>query len=39
MPVSGSAQNVHLREVDISSGQFVTNGCESTIESVTFTTN
>lgn len=38
-PVSGSAQNVHLREVDINSGQFVTNGCESTIESVTFTTN
>jgi hypothetical protein len=38
-PVSGSAQNVHLREVDISSGQFVANGCTATIDSVTFTTN
>lgn len=38
-PVSGSAQNVHLREVDIASGQFVTNGCEAMIDSVTFTTN
>lgn len=38
-PVSGSAQNVHLREVDISTGQFVANGCETMIESVTFTTN
>lgn len=38
-PVTGSAQNVHFREVDISSGQFVTGGCSSTIESVSFTTN
>ena len=38
-PVSGSAQNVHFREVDITSGQFVTNGCTASIESVTFTTN
>ena len=38
-PVSGSAQNIHLREVDINSGQFVTNGCTATIDSVTFTTN
>jgi hypothetical protein len=38
-PVSGSAQNVHLREVDISTGQFVTNGCEAKIDSVMFTTN
>ena len=38
-PVAGSAQNVHLREVDISSGQFVANGCEAKIDSVMFTTN
>jgi hypothetical protein len=38
-PVSGSAQNIHLREVDITSGQFVANGCTATIDSVTFTTN
>jgi hypothetical protein len=38
-PVAGSAQNVHLREVDISSGEFVTNGCEATIASVSFTAN
>jgi hypothetical protein len=39
MPVTGSAENVHLREVNISTGEFVTDGCETTIESVTFTTN
>jgi hypothetical protein len=38
-PVSGSAQNLHLREVDISSGQFIANGCTATIDSVSFTTN
>lgn len=38
-PVSGSAQNVQLREVDINSGQFVPNGCEGMIDSVSFSTN
>ena len=38
-PVSGSGQNIVLREVDINSGQFVPNGCRATIDSVMFTTN
>lgn len=38
-PVTGSATNLMLREVDINSGQFVTNGCSATIDSVSFTTN
>ena len=38
-PVSGSATGVRLREVDIGSGQFVTNGCSAMIDSVSFTTN
>lgn len=38
-PVTGSAQNIVFREVDINSGQFVTNGCSATIDSVSFTTN
>jgi hypothetical protein len=37
-PIAGSATNLTFKEVDISSGQFVTNGCTSTIGSISFTT-
>jgi hypothetical protein len=37
-PIAGSGQDLHLREVDINTGAFVTGGCEASIGSVTFTT-
>ncbi len=38
-PISGSAQNLHLRSVDINTGELVDDGCEATIASMTFSTN
>lgn len=35
-PVMGSAQNLHLAEVDINSGAKVPGGCEATIDSISF---
>jgi hypothetical protein len=37
-PVAGSAQNLHLAEVDIGSGAKVAGGCEATITSIQFST-
>jgi hypothetical protein len=37
-PVNGSAQGLHLAEVDISTGGEITDGCEATIASVMWTT-
>jgi hypothetical protein len=38
MPITGSATNVMLREVDIGSGDFVPFGCRASISSIMFTT-
>jgi hypothetical protein len=35
-PVVGSAQNLHLAEIDINSGTKVAGGCEATIDSISF---
>jgi hypothetical protein len=37
-PVAGSAQNLHLAEVDIGTGAKVAGGCEATITSIQFST-
>jgi hypothetical protein len=37
-PIAGSAQNLHLRAVDIATGAFLNDGCDATIASVTFST-
>jgi hypothetical protein len=37
-PVAGSAQNLHLAEVDIGTGMKIPGGCEATIDSIMFAT-
>lgn len=37
-PITGSAMNLTLKEVDINTGAFVANGCTSVIGSIDFTT-
>lgn len=37
-PIAGSAQNLHLRAVDINTGAFLSDGCDATIASVMFST-
>lgn len=37
-PITGTATNLNLREVDIGSGSFITGGCTTTIASMSFTT-
>ena len=37
-PISGSATNLHLSEIDIGTGAKVAGGCEATIDSVMFQT-
>ncbi|NVB80788.1 MAG: hypothetical protein HOV81_20495, partial [Kofleriaceae bacterium] len=37
-PIAGSASNLRLRAVDINNGSFMSDGCDATISSVTFST-